>query len=195
MGVKAAIPPHWTKQCTDTVRARDRSDSETHCVHPQMHILPLISFNVNFALLPPPSGTHSLFFFAECCRSKKNSFANIFKRDYSDGLFLSLNGMRPRTISARGVRYLLFFWVNVPDLRSFFLCGKPWWQFESGAAENPEERWVPPINHTSSRFSNGYRRTSNTPFRWRLSVVIFAEPTRPSSDDDDHSLGGFWGGV
>lgn len=70
----------------------------------------------------------------------------------------------------------MFFslWVNVPDLRSFFLRGKPWWQFKSGAAEHPEERWGPPINHTSSRFSKGYRRISNTQFRWRLSVVIFS---------------------
>ncbi len=61
----------------------------------------------------------------------------------------------------------------MPDLRSFFLRGKPWWQFKSGAAEHPEERWGPPINHTSSRFSKGYRRISNTQLRWRLSVVIF----------------------
>lgn len=42
---------HVTKQCTNTVRARDRSDREKHHLHPHIHILPPFYSNVALSAL------------------------------------------------------------------------------------------------------------------------------------------------
>lgn len=170
---------YWMYVGVRPALCEERNNVPTPCVHVTVltgrstaYILTFISFR--------PSKWTSLYYYrvleitlfsfhTACGTCLIFSLADIFASDFNK----TLNGTRPRTSSAVGGRICFFLWLNVPGLRSFFLRGKPWWQFESGAAEHPEERWVPPINRTSSRFYNGYRRISNTQFRWRLSVVIF----------------------